>query len=493
MLQFASYGIDFEKLRLIDRVDPKRVRHAKDKLYNLGATDERDEITELGKLMNTFPIGTEYSRMIVEAMKPGVPLNVLVNTIMVASVYEAGGLRDFSKEYEKGKEPWRRNIAAPGSDSMLELQLFHAIGVHPVDNEALSSQGYDVKNVARARKAFRKSMNRLGLNIFETPIIKPDEDEKELIRHAVASGFVENIYVRGRAERNTYKYTSATSAGVPRELGSRSIVKAREAPMVVGATRYYIASTEEGPKKIDIIENAQPITQQELARLDMRETVVAVDTVVRGGMIKVLSERRAGGLIRGTSEHVAEPGEVDEGLILEAILKNPGPAQLELRSIKSTLEELQELTPGNVRQLSQIDYENFLTKAVRLSGSTEFHDIDIKLREIMTGQGIALDTYIAPGRVNQIREAAVDFVVANSATVQLDYIRGIPTAKHLSTGQIAQLSDDLAIPDGRKVFVRVPKFSKKDGELVRGYQDVPVEAAKKILRSQKLFSKRRVA
>ncbi len=485
VLQFASYGIDFEQLRLIDRVEPSVIRQAKDKLYNLGATDEHDAITELGKLMNKFPIGTEYSRMIAEAMKPGVPLNVLVNTIMIASAYEAGGLRDFTQDHEKGKEPWRRKISSPGSDSILELQLFHSIGWHASDDEKLSAQGLDVKNVARARKAFRKSMHRLGLDTYETPILKPDEDEKDQIRHAVASGFVENIYVRSKAERRKFTYNSVNrGGGTRRELSSRSTVKPNEAPMVVGAPRYFIAQTKNGPEKFDILEYVQPMKPEELARLDMRAIDVPIGTIAKGGMLKILSERRAGGMKRGMVERAAEPGEVDEGTMLKAILENPGSAQLELRQIKSQLERIQELTTTVVHQLTQIQYENLLLRAVRLGGSTEFHAIDTTLRSIMTAQGISLNKYIAPGRVSLIREAAAETVAAGDTLVHLDYIKGVPTAKRLPRKLVAQLPDDLAIPDGRRVMVRVPKVSKHYGTTTRGYQDVTVSVAKRLIQGE---------
>ncbi len=480
VLQFANYGLDFERLNLIDKVTPKSIRQAKDKLYNLGAIDEHDKITELGKLMNKFPIGTEYSRMIAEAMKPGVPLNVLVNTIMVASAYEAGGLRDFTRDYPKGKEPWRRNTSSPESDAMLELQLFHAMGVYPVDEEALGKQGYDVKNVARARKAFRKSMYRLGLNIFETPILKPNDDEKDQIHHAVASGFVENIYVRGRVDRHKYKYNPLSGNGAARELSDRSPLKTKEKELqfVIGSLRFYMARTKKGPEKFDIIENVQPITEEQIAQLDVRVTIEPVGTIVRGGMVRIREKRVAAGVDRGTTERTPRPGEVDEATMLRAVLENPGPAQFELRKIKGQLEKIQELTTTTVTQLTQVTYENFLLRAIRLSGSTEFHVVDAKLGEMMREQGIALDKYIAPGRVNIIREAAFERLMVNGLMVSLDYIQGVPTAKRLSEELIAQLPDDLALPDGRLILVRVPKFSEKEQKMTRSYVDLTVSQAK---------------
>lgn len=486
VLQFASYGIDFGKLDLIDPVSTQSIRQAKDKLYNLGALDEDDEVTDIGKLMNKFPVGTEYARMVAEAMKPGAPLNVLVSTIIVASAYEAGGLRSFTTKHEKGKEPWRRVTGAVEDDPTLELKLFRAAGAQTDELQwrALEQQGYDPKNLLRARKVYRKCMRAVGLDPFLTPILPPDEDEAAAIRHCVASGLVENIYVRSQtAQRNgRHKFYPSTGFGLPRELSSRSVIDPHHAKMVVGDPRFYMAKTKEGWNKYDIIENIQSVTQSELDKLDLRETMATIGAVAQGGMIKVVKERRAGQIKRGIEAVVPEQGEIDEGTILKAVLKNSGPSQNELKKTKRALEELQNLTQKTVKQLPQERYENLLLQAVRLSGSTEFHVIDAKLGELMRAQGLWLDMMVAPGFAQEIRQAAVDSVTVGDETILLSYHGGRPIAQRLAPQFIETLPDHVSIPDGREVLFRVPKLAQRDGSVVRGHQDLPAHEAKRVVR-----------
>lgn len=485
VLQFSNYGLDFSKLDLIDPVSSHSIRQAKDKLYNLGAIDEDEIVTDVGRLMNKFPIGTEYARMISEAMRPGMPRNVLVSTTLIACAYEAGGLRNFTTKYEAGKEPWRRIVGDVKDDSMLELTMFRVAGVESDEAQwkKLEQEGYDPKNLMRARKAYRKCMRAVGLDPFSTPIIIPDDDETAMIRHCVASGLVENIYTRSQtAQRNgKYKFYPSTGFGLPREASSRSVIDPHHVKAVVGAPRFYMAKGKNGWDKYDIIENNQRITAEELANLDLRETLVSIDTITQGGMIKVVKQRRAGQIIRGNEITVPESGELDEGVILKAVLENPGPSQVELKRIKRELEQLQNLTRRTVNQLSQVRYENLLLQAVRRSGSTEFHEIDAMLGVIMREQGVMIDTLIAPDFARQIRDAAVDAIEIDGVAIGLSYQSGKPIAKHTSAQEIEKLSDHISIPDGREVLFTVPKVSRREGKLVKGTQNLPAHEAKRVV------------
>lgn len=492
VLQFADYGIDFEELDLIDEVSPGTVRAAKDKLYNLGALDRDDAVTDIGRLMNKFPVGTEYSRMIAEAMQPGVPLNVLVHTVMVASSYEAGGLRSFARKHQKGKEPWRGVAGQVENDALLERKLFQAAGVVANNSEQdfLRRYGYEPKNLKRARKAYRKCVKAIGLDPYEVPILPPDGDEEDMIRHCVAAGLVENIYTRSNTPTRykKYKYRPAVGFGLQRELSSRSVVEPSEARMLVGMTRYYMSKTKNGWAKTDIVEAALPVTHDEIAKLDLRETVVDAGFVAQGGMLKVVQERRAGEIRRGTEIIVPQEGQVDEGIILKAALENPGPFQQQLKMIKRTLEQAQNLTRNTIPQVPQVQYENMLLQAVRRCGSTAFHEIDAMLGEIMREQGISLQAFLPDERAEYIRAAAVESVTVDDQIITLSYWAGVPVAQHVSPQSIEQLPDRVVIPDGREVMFRVPKLSKRDGTLARGYHDIPAHEAKRAVRkARELF------
>lgn len=485
ILLFANYGVDFGDLDLIDPVSNHSIRQAKDKLYNLGALDEDDQVTSIGKMMNKFPVGTEYSRMIAEAMRPGVPLNALVNTIIVAATYEAGGLRSFVSGQVKGKEPWQNIASRAQDDPSLEIAMFSAAGLEGGEKQLreLALKGYDLKNLIRARKAYRKCMRAVGLDPFSTPILPLDGDENDTVRHCVASGLVENIYLRSRtAQRNgRHKYYPSTGFGLPREVSSRSVIDSGQTKMLVGMPRFYIAQTKMGPEKYDIIEKNQLITDDELRKLDVRETVVAIDTVAQNGMLKLVKERRFGNISRGAETVNPQAGEIDEGVVLKAVLENPGLNQNMLKDIKRNLEGLQQLTRRRVVQLDQVRYEGLLLQAVRRSGSTEFHMIDNTLGEIMREQGVRMEGYIAPAYAEEIRQAAVESLELNGEIIPLDYRQGQPLALHVSPQTIEQLPDHVAIPDGREVLFRVPKLSERGGRVVRGYHDLPAHEAKRVV------------
>lgn len=488
VLQFANYGIDFAELDLIDPVSLRAIRHAKDKLYNLGALDDMDRITDVGKIMNKFPVGTECSRMIAEALKPGMSHNVLVNVMLIASAYEAGGLRSFTKKYEKGEEPWNRDARKVEDDAMLERNMFLSAGLENDEKQwrELRKKGYDTKNLLRARKAYRKCLHAIGQNPFLTPIYELDGEEMADVYHCVASGLVENIYVRSRsrAKSGARRYHSLTNdAAVSRELSNRTVVNPNLAAIVAGMLRYYMARGKDEDNrtiwnKYDIIENAQPLTPEQIQRLDLRETTFDTGLVVAGGALKVVVEHRAGGMRRGTSTRMSEVGEVDEGVMLKAVLENPGAAQGELKAIKKELENLQQLTRHRVNQLPQVEFENMLLRAIRQTDSTEFHAIDETLGRMMREQGIGKEKYIAPGLEAGIREAAVATLVIAGEEIRLRYNNGMPVAYTVSPSVLEKLPDEVVIPDGRVVLFRVPKHNEKDGRSAKGYRDVPAHVAK---------------
>lgn len=196
-------------------------------------------------------------------------------------------------------------------------------------------------------------------------------------------------------------------------------------------------------------------------------------------MVKVAIERRVGKIRRGMETKTPEAGEIDEGTILKAVLENPGAAQGELKAIKRELENLQHLTQSRVLQFEQVQFENLLLQAIRRSGSTQFYAIDAMLGQIMLEQGITKERFIAKGRENEIRSAAVETVLAGAEVIALKYQNGKPFALNVTPAILEQLPDHVSIPDGREVLFRVPKLTKQGGTMIRGHQDVPAYMAKR--------------
>ena len=496
VLKFANCGIDFESLKLIDPVSLRSIQQAKDKLYNLGAIDEQDKITDLGKTMNKFPIEAEFSRMIAEALKPGVPGGVLENTIAVAAAYSAGGLRDFTQHHKKGEEPWRKLITSPESDGILELQLFRAAGVRPSDNERLwqKTMGLSPKNIIKARKTYKRCMRVAGFDTYLSPLALLDGDNRDLTSHCVASGWMDNIFVRnakaGRHNKFGYRPMGVVD-GTEREISNRSIVDSGRVKTVVGDPRFYLKKTGNGWDKVDIIDNVQPLTEEQLRKLTLRETphIDPTTAVARDGVIRVVRSMYAGSLLCNRDTVMADVGEIDPGIILKLVLESPGPAQLEMRQLKRELEYLQNLTINEVKQLPQSDYEKLLMDAIRQSGSTELHIIDNKLRELMGRRGIKRELFIGDDQRISIVESAVTTIEVGGEVLSLDYDNGRPVVKRVNPNTIYAMPDEVVLPDGRNVLFRVPKISEDGSKTQRGYYDLPIKQAKLVVeKAQTLFT-----
>lgn len=482
VLRLANRGYDFGEFEYIDPISSKAIRQAKDKLYDLGAIDEDDKITEMGQTMAKFSVlRPEHARMMAEAMQPNVPLNVLLNTALVAASYEAGGLRDFTKKAEKGHEPWRKIVRNPDHDAMLELELFRHIGTDAQSDDLsyLRSIGCDAKNVAKARKIYHKSIRALGIDQQYAAPLPLDGDEKAQLEHCIASGLIENIYVRNQtSHRGTFRYHHIRGEGAQRELSNRSVVQPKDARMVLGDPRFYMAQTKKGAQKVDIVERAQPLTPEQLDELDFREEVVTVGTVVQKGIMKIIKERRVGSMVRGRETTVASAEEISDGKMLELILNNPGASQRQLRELKTELEELQQLTTRKLHQIDQKTYETLLLSAIHQSKSTELHIIDAQLGVIMAQKMVMKERYVAAGLESEIRRNAVPTILAGDYEMPVVYEKGVPIVKHCTPDEVLQLPNDVRLPDGREVRFRVPKYDANGGRQARGYQDLPALRAR---------------
>ena len=72
VLTLKASGVnDVKKFRWLEPPDPKALERAEMLLEDLGATDHKSQITDLGRRMLAFPLHPRYSRMLVEAARLG--------------------------------------------------------------------------------------------------------------------------------------------------------------------------------------------------------------------------------------------------------------------------------------------------------------------------------------------------------------------------------------------------------------------------------------
>ena len=89
VLRLADIGIDAENFEFFHQPSMENIKAAKDVLLKIGAMDHNGNITDIGKLMTKMPTSVRSSRMLVEAKKRG----VLLDMVDIVSIYEVGGIR----------------------------------------------------------------------------------------------------------------------------------------------------------------------------------------------------------------------------------------------------------------------------------------------------------------------------------------------------------------------------------------------------------------
>lgn len=478
-LLYAAHGIDLRELDLIDNVSFSSRQAAFDKLRVLGAVDEDDAITETGRLMNKFSLGTEYARMMAEALKPGVPGTVTRNVALIAAAFEVGGLGMVAR--------WNSEENRPTNDAMLQMQLFHKIGVEGFDlqrdQKLFREHGLDAKNVMKARKAFRKIIRAMGQQPHEIIVEPPNEDEWEMIHHCVAAGFVDAVYTRTSKkkrvsphkqtskERSNFRdekdeivhfYEPLARDGLRRTISDRSVVGDNPA-IVAGVPRFYM---KRRVQKIDILENVVPLNRAQLRELDLPTEEVRTKVVARDGLLKTVVERRLGdGVTITTREVNGEMSDIDvRSALVEAVMQRPGETQRELLAIKKELEVLQNLSGKTLRQFTQGDYEMLVLQAVRNAEEPSVYAVDGALRQIVQERNVSIEQYCAQGLREQIRRDAIPYVSVGERDLHVTYEQGRPVVRNVPFKLAEAIPDSVKTPDGREILFRVPvRYRKSDG------------------------------
>lgn len=96
VLQFADVGLSMRTLDLLDKPDDKKIEVAIARLQKIGALDDKEEITELGRTMVHFPVEPEKARVLIAAEKYG----VLSESIIATAILEQEGVQYFPKRDE---------------------------------------------------------------------------------------------------------------------------------------------------------------------------------------------------------------------------------------------------------------------------------------------------------------------------------------------------------------------------------------------------------
>lgn len=330
VLSALALGHDFFELNdyLQHSVSQRTIGDAYELLANLGAVDQNYAITDLGRLMDMFPLRPELGRAVAEVVCRSAGLPIQVYTLAIAAAIEAGGLADFDNT--RGSE-WKQCLRSTTDDDfMAQLDLMLASREHyypnrrcrdshssrqsdnlvvdfdsmsRVDELELSRMDINPRRAAIAHKAFDKMCRLIGLDPRDLVIGPPREDEEDQLRDIFLLGMPELIYKKVATERGRGKYENVLGFDNPvrREISSRSLLSMGQAAvsLVAGYPRWYI---DGHGRRHDIIEMGFVTSPDQVRRILGHLAVHENPAEIRGGRLVQGGTMRYGNLLIGGSK-----------------------------------------------------------------------------------------------------------------------------------------------------------------------------------------------
>lgn len=308
---------------LKNSVKQSSIVDAYDLLYNLGAVDEYNKVTDIGKAMDVYPLRPELSRAAVEVSQNH-SLPVQVYTLVIASAIEAGGLVD----YVNRNSDWKKHLRDTTEDDFIaQLDLMMASREHfyggSVNEREVEGMGLDVKAVYQAHRQFDKMCRLIGLEPRDIELPPPRTDEEEELKEIFLMGMPDLVYKLVSTQRRKYEYKNALGydQAITREISSRSLLSSigrRALQIVVGYPRWYIDGDDQ---KQDVIEFAYPVEPSKLLLLDNMVKKDATPSI-RGGNLVHTGHQSYGSIILNDLKIREQPAKTqrEKELLVEEFL-----------------------------------------------------------------------------------------------------------------------------------------------------------------------------
>jgi ATP-dependent helicase HrpB len=216
-LRLANIAIDIEQLDFYHDPSKKAIARAKQTLVALGAITNKNDITEIGRRMERFPVESSYGRMLVEAEQYSKETQTKLAAII--GIQEIGGIVKGGTRYIG----WHKYTKQARSDLIAQYDVYLALSqILPDDYDELGIIG---KNVIKAREVMERLDNDLGLDqALLTPIT---DEEQELLLRSIVAGQIDQLWVVSE-DGSVVHVTTKTR----RELSSNTVV--RNAKLITG-------------------------------------------------------------------------------------------------------------------------------------------------------------------------------------------------------------------------------------------------------------------
>jgi len=189
-LRLLNAGVDPTTIEFFHQPDINTLLDAKRSLNVLGAIDESNQVTEIGKAMSKMPVDAHLARMIVEGSKRGVAGDM----ITMAAILQFGGIRDHKIS------AWKEYTDETKSDALADLDVFKVVygklgslGDAPAARSKFASKLLVMGIKERKFWGILQLRSKL-LNSLSNITGVSSSGDRQAIKISHVSGMVDNLY-----------------------------------------------------------------------------------------------------------------------------------------------------------------------------------------------------------------------------------------------------------------------------------------------------------
>ena len=203
ILQMADLKLgEPEQFPFLDRPENRQWRDGRDTLHELGALDEKEELTKLGKIMAKLPVDPRIARMIIAANDE----QCLHDVLIIASALSAQDPRVRPHENRDAADEAHRQFQTDGSDFLGYIKLWdwYHDQHKTLTRRKLGRACEKVYISARRFDEWREVYRQLrGLCVELGYKITKGHDDTDAVHRALLTGLLANIGTKG--EKHEFK------------------------------------------------------------------------------------------------------------------------------------------------------------------------------------------------------------------------------------------------------------------------------------------------
>lgn len=465
-------------------VEPSEIVKSEESLARLGALDDEDKITVTGLSMDTFPVIPELARGLHEASRPGRSLQHMARAALVAAAIDVGGLQDYS---DKSRSEWKGIVRSTTTDDFIaQLDIMTALEQNIRSEERTLYDFVDTytlhsKRVERARKAARKILHAMNIDLNNVIVTQPLPQEESRLRSDLTAGMIDLVYeevgVEPRSKKIQYRNIHGNEDSKVRTISDRSASMPRRGQYVAGIPRWYQTQIRNSKEFIrhDIIDhvlNVDPAAVAEYAKQNSLLNGSLSHSRIEGDRVVEYEQLKFGSIEVGKPVKSVWREQIPESsrkVLVRQVLERPGEVQSALREIAEELEWYRKRIPsGELEGYRQAGAPADITKTSirelveRFSKDTRsLHEIDQQLGQYLYSTNLSINKYFDDETRLWLQERSPDNLLIGGEVTTLHYDAGQPYITHLSRQQKRFITEPVFLEDGREVRLQIARANSE--------------------------------